>query len=179
MKLAILAGATSRIGEAIARRLATERHSRPDRTQRRSTRYRARRRIWAWARRTTLMSAPPCVGQHVRSRTGRDNSLSNGQTIDPGLIIGSRMDRLANIAAFVRGRRERRLSPPAARHLNVCHLRWSATTFRSWRIGWAPRLLNRTTRKVSLTEIGREILRTLRPHSGRRSTKGRPHGRRL
>ena len=47
------------------------------------------------------MSAPPCVGHKVGSRTGRDNSLSNGQTIDPGLIIGSRMDRLANIAAFV------------------------------------------------------------------------------
>ena len=47
------------------------------------------------------MSAPPCVGHKVGSRTGRDNSLSNGQTINRGLIIGSRMDRLANIAAFV------------------------------------------------------------------------------
>jgi Bacterial regulatory helix-turn-helix protein, lysR family len=48
------------------------------------------------------MAAPPDPGDKLGSRTRRDNPLSNRQTIDPGLIIGSRMDRLASIAAFVR-----------------------------------------------------------------------------
>ena len=100
MKLAILAGATSRIGEAIARRLATESHSRPDRTQRRSARYRAPENLGLGTTDDADVRASLCCHK-VGSRTGRDNSLSNGQTIDPGLIIGSRMDRLANIAAFV------------------------------------------------------------------------------
>src|ERR1700733_9834919 len=97
MKLAILAGATSRIGEAIARRLATERHSRPDRTQRRSARYRA----------------PENLGLCTTDDADVPRLL-----VDPGLIIGSRMDRLANIAAFVRVVENGGFAA-AARHLNV------------------------------------------------------------
>jgi hypothetical protein len=64
------------------------------------------------------MPAPPGVGDKLGSRTGRDNPLSNGQTIDRGLIIGSRMDRLASIAAFVRVVENGGFAA-AARHLNL------------------------------------------------------------
>jgi molybdenum-dependent DNA-binding transcriptional regulator ModE len=74
--------------------------------------------------------------------------------VDPGLIIGSRMDRLANIAAFV-SVVENGGFTAAARHLNVSPTMVSNHVQElEDRLG--ARLLNRTTRKVSLTEIGRE-----------------------
>jgi DNA-binding transcriptional LysR family regulator len=64
------------------------------------------------------------------------------------------MDRLANIAAFV-SVVENSSFAAAARHLNVSRTMVSAHVQElEDRLG--ARLLNRTTRRVSLTEIGRE-----------------------
>ena len=100
------------------------------------------------------MAAPPDPGDKLGSRTRRDNPLSNRQTIDPGLIIGSRMDRLASIAAFVRVVENGGFTA-AARRLNLSPTMVSNHVQElEERLG--ARLLNRTTRRVSLTEIGRE-----------------------
>ena len=93
------------------------------------------------------MSAPP-FSREVGSRTARDNPLSKEQSIDRGLIIGSRMDRLTSIAAFVRVVENGGFTA-AARHLNL------STTMVSNHVQeledrLGARLLNRTTRKVSL-----------------------------
>src|SRR5580700_6690405 len=99
------------------------------------------------------MSAPP-FSREVGSRTARDKPLSKEQSSDRGLIIGRRMDRLTSIAAFVRVVENGGFTA-AARHLNL------STTMVSNHVQeledrLGARLLNRTTRKVSLTEIGRE-----------------------
>ena len=71
----------------------------------------------------------------------------------PDLIIGSLMDRLASIIAFVRVVENGGFAA-AARHLNVSRTRVSNQVQElEDRLG--ARLLNRTTRKVSVTEIGR------------------------
>jgi hypothetical protein len=70
------------------------------------------------ARASWLLPAPPGFNMEVGSRTARDNPLSKEQSIDHGLIIGSRMDRLTSIAAFVRVVENGGFTA-AARHLNL------------------------------------------------------------
>jgi Bacterial regulatory helix-turn-helix protein, lysR family len=64
------------------------------------------------------MPAPPGFRHSDRFSTARDNPLSKDQSIDPGLTIGSRMDRLASITAFVRVVENGGFTA-AARHLNL------------------------------------------------------------
>jgi DNA-binding transcriptional LysR family regulator len=75
------------------------------------------------------------------------------------------MDRLASLTAFVRVVENGGFTA-AAHRLNL------STTMVSNHVHeledrFGARLLNRTTREVSLTEIGREYYEALRPHSGR------------
>jgi DNA-binding transcriptional LysR family regulator len=87
-------------------------------------------------------------------RAGLDNPLATGQTIKHNLIIESRMDRLASIAAFLRVV-ENGSFTAAARHLDISPTMVS-NHVQALEDRLGARLLNRTTRKVSLTEIGRE-----------------------
>src|SRR5580692_10708725 len=102
-----------------------------------------------WSCRTTSW-----IEVNLGSRTGRDNSLSAGQTGFHDVTIEGRMDRLDSIAAFV-SVVENGGFAAAARHLNVSRTMISNHVQElEDRLG--ARLLNRTTRKVSLTEIGRQ-----------------------
>jgi hypothetical protein len=74
--------------------------------------------------------------------------------VSPDVTIGAAHGSLAGIAAFVRVVENGGFAA-AARHLNVSRTRVSSHVHElEDRLG--ARLLNRTTRKVSLTEIGRE-----------------------
>ena len=94
---------------------------------------------------------------------GRDNSLSAGQTGFNDVTIEGRMDRLDSIAAFV-SVVENAGFAAAARHLNVSRTMVSShVQDLEDRLG--VRLLNRTTRRVSLTEIGRQYYVPANNHS--------------
>src|SRR5580693_876207 len=102
-----------------------------------------------WSCRTTSW-----IEVNLGSRTGRDNSLSAGQTGFHDVTIEGRMDRLDSIAAFV-SVVENGGFAAAARHLNVSRTMISNHVQElEDRLG--ARLLNRTTRRVSVTEIGRQ-----------------------
>src|SRR3984957_5448010 len=102
-----------------------------------------------WTCRTTSW-----IEVNLGSRTGRDNSLSAGRTGFNDVTIEGRMDRLDSIAAFV-SVVENAGFAAAARHLNVSRTMVS-NHVQDLEDRLGVRLLNRTTRRVSLTEIGRQ-----------------------